>query len=75
MKIEVIFLDHYGHTDSVTSSVELNSNNDNRYVLVKGNFIRIDDKDYRINGIRGIYEEGELVKIQAKVFKAYEGEF
>lgn len=75
MTIEVIFLDKYGDIDYDTPPVELNSNYDNRYILVKGNFIRIDDIDYRIHKIRGIYEEGELSKIEVKVHNTYEGEF
>ena len=67
MKIEVIFLDKFGYIDYDKSSVELNSNYDNRYILVKDNFIRIEDKDYRIHRIRGIYEESELVKMEVKV--------
>lgn len=75
MKIEVIFLDKFGDIDYDKSSVELNSNYDNRYILVKDNFIRIEDKDYRIHRIRGIYEESELVKMEVKVHCAYEGQF
>ena len=75
MKIEVIFLDKFGYIDYDKSSVELNSNYDTRYILAKDNFIRIEDKDYHIRAIRGVYEESELVKIEVKVFKAFAGEF
>lgn len=75
MKIEVIFLDKFGYINYDKPRVELNSNYDNRYILVKDNFIRIEDKDYRINRIRGIYEESELVKIEVKVHSTYEGRF
>ena len=75
MKIEVIFLDKFGDIDYDKSSVELSSNYDNRYVLVKDNFIRIEDKDYRIHRIWGIYEESELVKMEVKVHCTYDGQF
>lgn len=75
MQIEVLFLDNYGDIDSEIPPVQLNSNYDNRYILVTGNFIRIEDKDYRIHKIRGIYEEGELSKIEVKVHNTYVGEF
>ena len=75
MTIEVLFLDNYGDIDSEISPVQLSSNYDNRYILVTGNFIRIEDKDYHIRAIRGVYEESELVKIEVKVFKAFEGQF
>ena len=37
--------------------------------------IRIEDKDYLIHRIRGIYEESELVKMEVKVHCAYEVSF
>ena len=75
MTIEVLFLDNYGDIDSEISPVQLNSSTIDLYILVTGNFIRIEDKDYHIRAIRGVYEELELVKIEVKVFKAYVGQF
>lgn len=66
MKIEVIFLDDNGKTNK-NKALELNSNYDSRYILQRGNFIQIDAFDYYIKAVKGIYEEGELVKIKVKV--------
>lgn len=75
MKIEVLFLDQYGDIDNNITPVILNSNYDNRYILAQGNFITINEKDYRIKNVKGTYEESELVKIEVKVCKTYVGEF
>lgn len=66
MKIEVIFLDDTGRKNK-NKSLELSSNYDSRYILQRGNFIQIDDVEYYIDSVKGVYEEGELVQIKIKV--------
>ena len=66
MKVEVIFLDDTGRKNK-NKSLELSSNYDNRFILQRGNFIQIDDVEYYIDSVKGVYEEGSLVQIQIKV--------
>ncbi len=68
MKIEFIFIDNYGKVDK-TKQVILNADYNNRYVIQKGNYISIDNMEYCIIAVKGIYEEGELLSIVAKVQK------
>ena len=66
MKVEVIFLDDTGRKNK-NKSLELSSNYDNRFILQRGNFIQIDDVEYYIDSVKGVYEEGSLVQIKIKV--------
>lgn len=66
MKIEVVFLDDNGRKNK-NKTLELSSNYDSRYILQRGNFIQIEDVDYYICGVKGVYEEGALVQIKIKV--------
>lgn len=68
MKIEFIFIDNYDKVDK-EKSILLNIDYNNRYVIQKGNYISIDNIEYCIVAVKGIYEEGELVSIVVKVQK------
>lgn len=69
MKIEIIFVKNDGKVDKDKTPVLLKLNYDNRYVIQKDHYISLDDEDYCVLAVKGVYEDSELVKIIAKVQK------
>jgi hypothetical protein len=70
MKIKIIFIKNDGRVDKDKSPVELKLDYNNRYIVQKGHFITLDNKDYNILAVKGVFEDAEdaeLVKIIAKV--------
>jgi len=67
MKIKIIFIKNDGRVDKDKSPVELKLDYNNRYIVQRGHFISLDNKDYNILDVKGVFEDAELVKIIAKV--------
>ena len=69
MKIKIIFIKNDGRVDKDKSPVELKLDYNNRYIVQKGHFISLDDEEYYVIAVKGVYKDSELVKIIAKVQK------